>query len=208
MIVHLWAPIRACHFFIGVLWGLKYQKVPTNNKGNHVSNTLVVEFCSFILVCLNLSCIYFGALKGPQFWSYWTFLEEFAVVPVLSLWIYFISQAPSNVGLTMPFLNSWPVHKLGEISYSIYVLHWPLLRFYMWMKIGFAPMHVDSGLAFFFALENYDLPIVLAVIISLSGIAYHFIENPARVWITKYSTKRKGATQSAIRMSVVPKRPR
>ncbi len=59
-----------------------------------------------------------------------------------------------------------PVQRLGDISYSLYLWHWPL--------IVLAPYAVDRELT---GWEN--LPLLLVALV-LSGLTYVYVENPAR----------------------------
>jgi peptidoglycan/LPS O-acetylase OafA/YrhL len=66
-------------------------------------------------------------------------------------------------------LSSRPLHGLGVISYAVYMIHYPLLDF--WMR--FTDFGEDHG-------GVLAVIGMLSITIILSMLAYRFIENPAR----------------------------
>jgi len=62
---------------------------------------------------------------------------------------------------------------IGDISYSLYILHFPLMLMFM-IFIGFAGMDAS------FFYNKYSLLIFLIVLILLSLMSYRFLERPAK----------------------------
>lgn len=76
----------------------------------------------------------------------------------------------------VPMLNIRPLYVLGEASYSIYILHDPLLSYW---KHLIRSDHVPAAL---------DLALYLAVMLTASIAAYYFFEKPSRKWIISWQT--------------------
>jgi len=66
---------------------------------------------------------------------------------------------------------------LGNISYPLYAIHYPLIYFYIgWINAGISP----------FGLSVWCTPIALAVIgILLAWLCYKWYDEPVRRWLTK-----------------------
>lgn len=88
--------------------------------------------------------------------------------------------------LTSRFLSSAPLHHLGIISYSLYLLHAPLL-WYVTMALNQVAKY--GGHPF-----STDLPgrvVTLLVIIPASTLSYRFVEAPARARLHRLLSGRK-----------------
>jgi peptidoglycan/LPS O-acetylase OafA/YrhL len=101
-------------------------------------------------------------------WVTWHIVEGFlwAVVVLLVL------VAPLR--LRVLFVNS-TMMRLGVLSYSIYLLHWPLL---LWAgRFVQSPLMLATGGSGF--PETY---VVAAASVALSALTYRFIERPFLIW--------------------------
>ena len=101
---------RSWEFLAGSLLAMQRlakPKIIVANTGSVLS--LGVLIASFVI--LNSS------LRWP---GYWTLLPVAAAVALIAM-----RDAP----LTRPLLASWPLQRLGDLSYSLYLWHWPVLVF-------------------------------------------------------------------------------
>jgi peptidoglycan/LPS O-acetylase OafA/YrhL len=156
-------------------------------------------------------------------------IAEFSLIPVICGWLAALSVAEtkatnyrvhlkkseslldtSNIytrygGVSVAFLTSSLLQSLGAISYSIYVVHYPLFYFYTWLANNeIVPMlqrdrHVYMGIDTYtqglFALDSYQIFGGLAIVVVLGAILAALIENPARDAITKLNTNRSRKKQ-------------
>jgi peptidoglycan/LPS O-acetylase OafA/YrhL len=102
-----------------------------------------------------------------------------AMILVLPSFILMVLAAAQGGGILAFIFGSRPIHFLGEISYSIYLVHWIVLQFSTWL-LGYGP---PSG----FAIRDVGLVVVILV---LSYLSYHFIEQPGRSWARRIGQRR------------------
>jgi peptidoglycan/LPS O-acetylase OafA/YrhL len=99
-------------------------------------------------------------------------LPDFGLVALLALTI--LGAATAETYLAR-ILGSRPLVWLGEISYSIYMIHFPVLlvtrRF--WERLGIAQW-TASGKAVAFA-------VTVAMVIALAATLFYVVERPARM---------------------------
>jgi peptidoglycan/LPS O-acetylase OafA/YrhL len=90
-----------------------------------------------------------------------------------------ILLAAQNEGLLAKALSTRIAVLLGEISYSIYLVHWMVLQFLnrMTAKVADDPVHI-----IIFGVSE------VALILALSACTYRLIEVPARAWGRKIGT--------------------
>ena len=116
------------------------------------------------------------------------FLPDVLIVAFFPIII--LSAAHNTTHLTS-FLNTTVMQKLGDWSYSIYLLQYPLLAIYvafMWLN------HPEEGLVLAILkgyppttyLASWTLALTwIAVTIFCSALTYRYIEVPARKWINE-----------------------
>lgn len=189
LIIHKEVLVRAPSFFLGVLLGLKLhaqneeeRKSTENSSSKPKWNryTLGVELTTLFLTLATVLSILMPYINfiGAFPFMYWC---QFLLSPVYCLWFYFICKAPEG-GLTIPFFSSWIMVNLGEISYSLYVLQWPVMEAYSLLRVW--AISYPKG-----TLADSELLGVLCTLICASLVCYHYIENPARKWITDKLSK-------------------
>ncbi|QDY42156.1 acyltransferase family protein [Candidatus Pantoea soli] len=92
---------------------------------------------------------------------------------IVALFAVIIPLLAASKGIIYKSMSLSPMVYLGEISFSIYLIHYPLCR-----KLAFIPAWIQNKI--FFMDVNY---IALIITILLSIITYHFIEVPCRNFI-------------------------
>lgn len=108
------------------------------------------------------------AVSGVFFDQSTAFPGYTALLPVLgAAAVIFFGQRTSNAGPGL-MLSSRPFQFIGAISYSLYLVHWPLLVI---------PSYVDG--------KEVELPLAATVTLAVLGIPlawllYRFVENPLR----------------------------
>jgi peptidoglycan/LPS O-acetylase OafA/YrhL len=107
-------------------------------------------------------------------------LPDFGLVALLALTI--VGAAGAD-GLFARLLGSGPLVWLGEVSYSIYMVHFPVLlvmrRFWEWAGIG---QWSASARGFAFAFT-------IAVVIVVAATMFYVIEHPTRTHLRDYLGK-------------------
>ena len=81
-----------------------------------------------------------------------------------------------NTNVVSKALSTKPVHYLGQISYSLYLVH---------------SLFINQLNFIFNGLGNGKLPAIFAASILTSIATYHFIEQPCRIWLTSRGSKFK-----------------
>ena len=102
---------------------------------------------------------------------------DFTIVPLFAL---LILTAVSNKGRPAPLLNSAPFLWLGNISYSLYLIHWfvlfvttQALRARPGTDIAKLPLHPSLAL----------MTAMLAASLLLATLSYRFVEVAGRRWL-------------------------
>lgn len=112
---------------------------------------------AFIALCLILlSCFLIDDKQN---------VSPFVVVPVVATAFILASAVPGR-NMVAQGLSAAPMVYIGRISYSLYLWHWPVLLFSRQLA-------VDKGLVIH--------PLwIMALIVGLSAMSYHWIEKPTR----------------------------
>lgn len=110
--------------------------------------------------------------------------HNWIVLPVIALTIFSLATQPGLIGR---LLSTAPMMWLGKVSYSFYSLQLLLLLYlkdhHAALVVRF-PMLADNLLL---------LAVSLAVLVGLAGLSYHLVEEPARLWISRWYQRRKAA---------------
>jgi peptidoglycan/LPS O-acetylase OafA/YrhL len=98
-------------------------------------------------------------------------LGDFALVALLAATVL---GAATSTGSLAQVLGSRPLVWLGEISYSIYMVHFPVLIVIrrLWERLGFAGWPAAGRMFAFMA--------TVAVVIALAAVLFYLVERPAR----------------------------
>lgn len=129
--VHIGPPIRFLEFLSGVGVALLYQRRPPPRLKPWVAS--VMEVVTLGLIVLSLSTYWLGPgylLLGPVGGNWVVFCASF---PVMALAVYIFA---AGRGVLSRLLSVRPFVWLGEISFSLYMVHQPLQN--TWMVKGWA----------------------------------------------------------------------
>ncbi|MBE7638686.1 acyltransferase family protein [Sneathiella sp. P13V-1] len=132
-------PPRIWEFIAGGLIYLYIDKIKPIKGMTEVGLAMILAAVFF----------YSGSMSYPGYW---------AILPVLGAAL-FIAAKPTY------FPKNHPLQYFGNISYSLYLWHWPVMLFAKYFALPFTAVNV-SGL------------LLLSVL--LAHISYHFIETPLR----------------------------
>ena len=100
-----------------------------------------------------------------------------------------------NGSAKLGFLSSYPVQKIGLISYSLYLFHSPVIGTFMRLFRRFMPTGIAS--------DVLAMTLSLAACIVFAAIAYLIVERPAIAWTKRIKFKRPDAAvvQSDVKLS-------
>jgi peptidoglycan/LPS O-acetylase OafA/YrhL len=102
---------------------------------------------------------------------------DFSIIPLFAL---ILLTAVANKGRLGPLLNSAPLLWLGNISYSLYLIHWFVLF------VTTEAMRAGPGADFAKLPVNLSLALIigmLAASLVLATISYRFVEVAGRRWL-------------------------
>lgn len=100
-----------------------------------------------------------------------------AIVPTAATALVIIAGSGSDATVIPRALNNRAVIYTGNISYSLYLWHWPIIMF----------------VRAFFPREQILIPTALLLTIALSAISYRYVERPilASGWLTQREAKKE-----------------
>ena len=152
-------PTRAWELLAGSL--LAYIEI---NSGHRSKNKLLnIIFPFFGLFLIIFSVYYFDdKIINPSFYT---------LVPVIGVML--IIWFSNSNDITTKILSFKPLVGIGLISYSLYLIHYPVFAFAR-INLGKSPMWKDT------VLTHYDKIELIFLIIILSTISYLFVERPFR----------------------------
>lgn len=152
---------RMWEFMAGTLLALLAIKKPTvvlSNIGN--------------VIGLSLLIISIGWLNSNLLWP-----SYYALLPVVGSVLLIVS---GDVLLTRWCFNSWILQRLGDISYSLYLWHWPV-----WV---FAKRYVNTRLER--ELCQIEIVGLIGLALVLALLSWQFVEKPIRFKKGWWSAKR------------------
>jgi len=115
-----------------------------------------------------------GLLLGPLLIEGADFLASPAFAVIILL-------AAHDRNLIARCLSLAPIVFLGEISYSIYLVHWIILQLWKWLWAG-TPLNALDEIAWGGGF--------LAVVLLVATVTFQFVEQPARRWGRRLSLVR------------------
>ncbi len=107
-------------------------------------------------------------------------VQDLVFVPLFGM---LILGTTCNTGKLSALLNNKPLTYLGDISYSVYMLHFLLIQAIMMVMYHFG-YHAHKKMELSFVKGLGACAGYFAILLLLSAISYRFIEKPCRKFIT------------------------
>jgi peptidoglycan/LPS O-acetylase OafA/YrhL len=175
---------RMDQFLIGMILAVIHSKT-VSEKRSTISMVCTLIFSSILI----LLALFWFHTQGGVFMVAWWRLFWPTVEGVL--WAFFI------IGYIRLFSNpSGIYHKMisgiGNMSYSIYLLHWLVIRFFV-EHITVSEIVPDHGLSAII----YTIIVIIPVTIILSTVTYTFIEKPFMAMRLRYIVEDKNSPSFA-----------
>ena len=131
-----------------------------------------------------------GLLAAAAFFSAATpFPGYAAALPVIATAIVIIAGDSGRADPSDRVFRSRPAQWLGDVSYSVYLWHWPLLVF--------APYVLRHS------LDTPELLVLLMICLVISGLSKRFVEDATRFWPRIRATSRATLSAAAVAMVVI-----
>ena len=157
-------PVRAWEFLVGA----SLVVLPVSLKRIFKSNLVANLSSAAGLICIFAS-VYF--LNNTLLWpSAWTLLPVVGAVLVL------LGQDASN---TRWLIGNWLVQRIGDMSYSLYLWHWPLIVF---AKYFANALSIEISVTI--------TSVILLTTTALSYFSWRYVEKPVREKRTFWTNKK------------------
>jgi peptidoglycan/LPS O-acetylase OafA/YrhL len=118
-------------------------------------------------------------------------------VIILAFFPFILLTAAYNTSGVKKFLDTRPLQRLGDWSFSIYMVHVPLMMLYWIYSVKKDPGHFSDIMKLITSKPNYGLGVVLCVItvtltLLVASLTYKYVEVPARNYLnTLFDAKHK-----------------
>jgi peptidoglycan/LPS O-acetylase OafA/YrhL len=106
-------------------------------------------------------------------------------VPIVALFCVLTLSASLNAGRVGAFLAAGPLHWLGVLSYSIYMVHGLVQRGWQFAFDRFGPISTPAAVLALAAL--------LALTVAISAVTYRYVEVPGREFFNRLARRRRSA---------------
>ncbi|MBS1771779.1 MAG: acyltransferase [Bacteroidetes bacterium] len=171
----------------GYLYAEEHRSLVYSDIEHHIINYFPLNHLNAFVLGMVSCYVYNNSKSISQFFSPLLFLifivlaiiytyyplHNGTLAPLFGLFIIALAKNPPRV------LKSKSLIYLGEISYSIYILQWPVHLYVS--KLNILYVHIEGALFFY---------CYTAILIIVSAICYRFIETPSRKWINGWGEKK------------------
>jgi peptidoglycan/LPS O-acetylase OafA/YrhL len=163
---------RVQEFFIGIAAYKLSSLRPDVSAGGKVAHT-TLEVLAVVLMCLLLPVVFYTTRNYGYQYGQATgeYLSHYAAALLFASFIVIFTR---TAGVLTLILSQRPMVLLGEISFSLYLTHQVLLRYYQ--------LHQDQ---FLFIPHELKFAVLLVVSLALSFLIFKLVELPAQRAIRK-----------------------
>lgn len=138
----------------------------------HADRTLRIPRPALVATSLSVALVVFLSLS--PWMAADAYLHNGALAPVYAILVVALAQ---ETGILKRFMSHPALLFLGESSFALYILHYPVWAWMSWLAKHLGHAEFLSSLP--------GLVAYLAVALGSSAFAYRFIETPARRWLRR-----------------------
>ena len=200
-LLHFCFAFRLLQFTLGVASALLFQHQLRLHPDGAVP-THRLEALSALLLANQAACILLTALAPPaqasDWWSLYSFLAEWLLPGVLAAWIRALVHPRAGASASARLLSSHPLVQLGQLSYAVYTLHFPILQWAALAVKGWGGAQMlDPGWQSssirkessrhdgWFVFPPWALLPLMALIFLIAAAFHIVLERPARAELTR-----------------------
>lgn len=187
--MHTFGPYRVVQFAMGVAGGLLAANGGEDEARLSTArlNGLTAALAASGAACIvAVGCLPDGELRFLA-WMALNYLAEYGL-PLLQVhWVVALTLAPPG-GRVTAFLTLPPLRWLGDASYAVYCLHWPVIMWCGWAVVARGvraeamPLVPRGGGAIegWYAFPGWAVPVLVAVCVAVGGAAERLLGSAAR----------------------------
>lgn len=121
---------------------------------------------------------------------------------ILSLFPFLILCASFNIGEVKKFLDRRPLQRLGDWSFSIYMVHIPIVFILYIIQVKKNPAHFADFMKMIQAPPDYTMGVIFCVLLVITtliiaSLTYRYVEVPARQYLNSRFSKTKNKASVA-----------
>lgn len=189
---------------VAMLFGLFYYLIfclPININYSNGTGATIRVLIGVTIGCL-LRNMYDTTSIPSQAWAYLFWISMPLALSTMTDWsgarlndnvwavvmmaVILLAASRAQGKFMLPFTHQVAVY-LGEISYAIYILHYPVLRIFRWVGSEYYARIAENGSMF----EVYSLVAVsILLLLVICAIAHELIEKPVRQWAQLHINRR------------------